>query len=105
LVTVCCSISESIVGVTPCTNQCAIVGRTNLILLTALNTSKASVIQNNLARGITLSTVRGIISESIGGHTLRTNQCARGGTHLILLTVLNTSKANVAHNSLVRGIA
>jgi hypothetical protein len=75
-----------------------------LILLTIWNRSIASVIENNLGRVITLDAVLGIISESIYCIALRTNQCAGGGTHLILLTILNTRKTSVIQNSLVRGI-
>jgi len=67
------SLHESIVGVTQCTNQYAGSVGTHLILLTILNISKANIIQNRLGRGITLDTGRGIVSESIGSNTQRTN--------------------------------
>jgi hypothetical protein len=73
-------------------------------LLAVFNSRIASVIHNNLARRVTLGTARGSRIKPIVGITLRTSQCTGGRTHFILLTILDTSKANVSQNGLVRGI-
>jgi hypothetical protein len=103
--TTCSIISESIVGITKGTNQCAGIGGTYLIVLTICRCRIANIILNDLIRTITYDTVRGIISEGIAHITLSTDQCAGiGGTYLIYLTIWNSDVASTIQNSLSRGI-
>jgi hypothetical protein len=65
------------------------------LILTIWRYNITDVIQNSLVRVNTSDAVSDIVIETIVGNTLRTNQYAGGGTHLILLTILSTRKTSV----------